>query len=503
MSPRWSCPGGQCNCHPPRGEEKSFTFSVLLRESTGERMPGARCRVWFNGRIVNEDQPHADGDGWLRVELPESATWALLEWAPHDTPLRDPYPYRNQYFVHLVPSDARESGRRRLHNLGFSRRPRLADNVGDYQAATGAVAVTGRLEDVAEQLAAYHDVGRGSSRSDVVLASDQQAAPQDEGTPPPTRPSGTGRKTPVLPTPLEVATDRNLEGEFDFGRITSTARGKVDGKPYEAHFWVMTDAYKWVVPDKCTAKVAQWCAAISLYTPTDDVMVAPGTRTLRLPTNVFDATAWCQLHTHHQKSKIFRDAEADGGAPNSHQICLLPTPRLYQLRYMSPGALQVPSLPGPHGLLARDAIAFNERVNKTAKALLGSRARPPTMLVDPGKTWAIQHMMDRKNFRVVGGVKKPFPSPCSVGFHATDKAAVNYGFHSGGGTPAQREANCHGKGHVDYSQLLVAVAGWCEVRETGGTWSFMRTADVYTHPNLCPLAVRGGSPLKKPAYELP
>lgn len=428
----------------------------------------------------------------------------LLEWAPHDTPQRDPYPYRNTQFVDLHEHDERESGRRRLHNLGFSRRRTLDGNVRDYQAAFGQAVQSGDLRDIALELEHYHDEGGLVQETDSLAFDDP--APRDEpGRASPTKPSGTGQKNPLPPTVVDVQANPHLVGHFEFARISSTARGKKDRKSYEAHFWVMTDAFKWIVPSTCSPQVDQWCEAITLYTFSEDVMV-PGKRTWRLPTHALDATRWCQLVTHHQGSAIFHDAEAElsSGTSNSFQICVLPTPKLFRLRYLAPGALQIPALHGPHGNLAKVSDAFNKRVSDNAKAQWGSKSGRPRILADPAKIWAIDHLMDKPNFIVDRQrVKRPNPGPCKVGFEPTSKAAINYGFHRKDGTAIQTPANCHGKRQIDYSQLLVAVAGWCEIREEEGTWQFMRTADIYTDPNLFPLAVIGSVPLRKTAYELP
>jgi hypothetical protein len=65
----------------------------------------------------------------------------------------------------------------------------------------------------------------------------------------------------------------------------------------------------------------------------------------------------------------------------------------------------------------------------------------------------------------------------------------------------QNPGNCHGKGHIDYSQVFVVVAGWCEVTRPGQsapTW--VRTAEVYQSDELHKLATYEGK-LRKISYD--
>jgi len=122
-------------------------------------MGGARCRVIINGRVVNEDTPYADGDGWLRLELTRSPHTARVEWAPANTPIDDLYPYRKSYYADLREDSASEAARRRLHNVGFSYYPSMEMNIKEFQREFGYPRATGRLRDIEADLIAYHDEG--------------------------------------------------------------------------------------------------------------------------------------------------------------------------------------------------------------------------------------------------------------------------------------------------------------------------------------------------------
>lgn len=477
-------------------------------------MPLARCRVWVNGRLINTHRPHADGEGWLEVEAEGVVLWASLEWAPRDTPVTIPYPYRSAVLTELPDDRPREAIRRRLYNLGYSHRASLAENTHAYQSAHGFERLTGNPAHIAEHVARYHageDTENGGAASGIRFAADGLPADLAADGHPDDKSLSAGRPA-LLPTAVEVRSVPALDAHFEFVRIVSVARGKVDGKEYEANFWVMNDALKWVVPAACSKPLDKWCSAISVYTHREDIMV-PGKRTWRLPTTVLDSLAFCELTAHAQQDPVFSNANAkilSGPVPNGHQILVLPTAKLFRLRYQQ-ASVRLPPLarpPANHGVdvkLTIDSNDFNKRVNEAAKATWGGRSGNPSLLADPGKAWVINHMMDRPNYEVVGARKVPFSRPngsreCKVGFEPTNFAAVNYGFHSGGGSPTQPPARCHPKAHVDYSQLLVALAGWCEVRPKGGAWEFWPTGEIYTDKNLFPLAVDGGVPLKKSVY---
>ncbi len=517
LAPSWRCPEAICEC-APSDQEETLTFSVILRESDGERMPGARCRVWVNGRIINEDEPYADGGGWLTVEVPRHVEWVFVEWAPAATPVQDLYPHRGSYFIDARVDDEREAGRRRLHNLGFSLRRTMEQNIRDYQGEYGRLPLTGKLEDIAVELENDHDFGAPPARRSTPITGDEAALSQlegggaggsgggdlQDGAGPQATPSGSKMNPRLLPTVVDVLTDPVLTGHFEFARIRSTATGRKDGKKYEAHFWIMTDGYKWIVPKTCTTTVSQWCAAITAYTFVEDVML-PGERTWRLPTTVLECDEWCSLVKHKQDSLELVESEAEPKRPLSVG-CALPTTHLFKLRFQQApqGGLQMPNISVRFKTHTLDSNTFNQKVNKVAKTRWGTKAGTPRILADPAKIWAIDNMMDRPNYKLDNGTPRKRvrirPGECRTVWEPTDRAAVNYGYHVKGKSPLQPPGRCHGKTHHDYSQLLVAVAGWCELRELGkGAWKFEFTERIYRDDNLAPLAT-GGAPIYKSQY---
>ena len=156
--PSWACPQGVCECHTPTGEVDKLDHTLILYDETAEVMPDARCRVFEDGQLINED-PYADPNLGVVLRLKPTTRALFVEWAPHHVPLEPRYPYRRVYFVEL-PGKLEEGVRRRLHNLGFSSYPRLADNVRDFQRTYGSGPddVTGRPEDITGQLGLFHDL---------------------------------------------------------------------------------------------------------------------------------------------------------------------------------------------------------------------------------------------------------------------------------------------------------------------------------------------------------
>jgi hypothetical protein len=81
----WECPDGTCECG--RLEEGELRESrVLLTDELGMEVPGARCRVLHAGRVLNEDAPYADAEGWLTVTVRYPLRTVTLEWAPPELP---------------------------------------------------------------------------------------------------------------------------------------------------------------------------------------------------------------------------------------------------------------------------------------------------------------------------------------------------------------------------------------------------------------------------------
>ena len=152
-SPAW-CSHVQCQCHPPTNHDETTSRTIVFYDHQGQRLAKARCRVWYNGRLLNLERPYADAEGKLSFEGPDGGADVLLEWAPEHTPLGRPYPYRLRYHLDVGGPNGL---RRRLHNLGFSRLPTLEENVRAFQAAY-CLDVTGRPEDIEERLLRDYDV---------------------------------------------------------------------------------------------------------------------------------------------------------------------------------------------------------------------------------------------------------------------------------------------------------------------------------------------------------
>jgi hypothetical protein len=158
--PSWACAAGICVCHAaPAGAAAPERFSVLLCDERSAHMPGARCRVLANGILLNEGSPNADGGGRIALEASRLPAQVLVEWAPADTPSQPELPFRKLYYVDLAPGDRQEAARRRLHNLGYSARESLEENITDFQDAYH-LGAGGRLDDVEATLVAFHDQGR-------------------------------------------------------------------------------------------------------------------------------------------------------------------------------------------------------------------------------------------------------------------------------------------------------------------------------------------------------
>ncbi|MEP7122153.1 MAG: hypothetical protein ABJE95_14635 [Byssovorax sp.] len=155
-APTWHCPDDSCECHEADVTEDEHEFSVMLLSPTGERMPGALCRIRYQDRVINEPQPNADGSGWVTAKVPRVPSTVVVEWAPANAPKTPGYPFRSRYYVELSAMH-NEAGRQRLHNAGYSALLSVRENVKSFQRAYGYENVSGKLEDINDDLALYHD----------------------------------------------------------------------------------------------------------------------------------------------------------------------------------------------------------------------------------------------------------------------------------------------------------------------------------------------------------
>ncbi|MFO0756964.1 MAG: hypothetical protein U0359_10750 [Byssovorax sp.] len=247
-TPTWACPGGECDCHAPDGESETLDHRILFFDGDARVMPGARCRVVQNGRLLNKDAPFADGKGGVPIKIPHGSRHLEVEWAPPDLPDRPDLPYRKLYHLDLGEADDDQAARR-LHNMGFSEHRTLGDNIRHFQR-TYALRETGRTADVATVLASFHDDGtiqpipRGGGGSadrprSHALALAGDGAPGDP-VPPGGGPTGgvksqgtvTAAQTTVLRVHVRTRAGRPLDGAevtIDSGSFNSTKKTEKDG----------------------------------------------------------------------------------------------------------------------------------------------------------------------------------------------------------------------------------------------------------------------------------
>ena len=154
--PTWECPGGTCACHPVKETPPGEPHTIVLYDPRGLRMPGARCRVEEQGRLITSEGLTADAVGEVRVNVRATTSTLRVEWAPPDLPGRPFMPYRKLYQLKLDDGD--KGLDRRLANLGFARGKRRQDNVADYQRAYSREP-TGDAEEVRLEVLQRHDHG--------------------------------------------------------------------------------------------------------------------------------------------------------------------------------------------------------------------------------------------------------------------------------------------------------------------------------------------------------
>ncbi len=154
--PQWACPSGDCTCHPPHAEGETVEHKVFFFDHAAERMPGARCQIIEGGKVINNGEA-AGPDGSLVVNIAPTTQTLFVEWAPNDLPEGPRFPYRKIYHVkHAHELEPRVESR--LHNIGFSARLTLRENVIDFQQAYD-LDPTGVAADIDEDLRAFHDDG--------------------------------------------------------------------------------------------------------------------------------------------------------------------------------------------------------------------------------------------------------------------------------------------------------------------------------------------------------
>jgi hypothetical protein len=302
----------------------------------------------------------------------------------------------------------------------------------------------------------------------------------------------TGAAYPTLPTVNTVVSS----GEAVLSFVPIDARVLHGGSaampgPQQTlgRFWVTTDAIKWSVP-----ATAEW----KLWEESDDPLTAKR-RMCRLPCRASDAqVAADRVH------RTQRELPDHRAAPDSTDAapCLLLTPRLYDLRWEQSDIRVDPCAGFINEPLLVGSLKLNKCVNDGVRKALAARSttRAPRLLGDPGKIWAITNDI---------GADRTSSSGTRY------KAAVNYGWHASKGWPGQKyqastrgqlvaqplPGTAHSAQHIDYSQVCLLVAGWCEITLPGApspVWK--RTEDVYRDPTLCKLVTHDGKPLRVTSY---
>jgi hypothetical protein len=219
--PRWACADGTCACHPVVSDDDPVPHRVTLFDADAKRMPGARCRVWRGATLVNREQPYADGDGGLDLELTRRDRTLLLEWAPGDVPEDPGLPYRISYHVDLGHELEDQVGRR-LHNIGFCLASSLEDNVRAFQRTYGlpGAPITGRPADIDAQLSAYHDAA-------LLPPIDSGGATAPQGSPGAPGESGSAREA-VMTIPFEIGIElgEHVPWEESDPLVIVSARGE-------------------------------------------------------------------------------------------------------------------------------------------------------------------------------------------------------------------------------------------------------------------------------------
>ena len=179
-APTWECPGGTCACHPVPEDGPKAEHVIVFYDSQGVRMPGARCRVYEQGRLLTPEPSSTDGAGELRVELREGTATLRVEWAPSNLPAHEFLPYRKVYNVKMSDENGDVGLDRRLANLGFARGRRRRDNVADYQRAYSRDP-NGNADEIRLEVLERHDHGT------VTPFHPQGPTDADEGAPPEVR----------------------------------------------------------------------------------------------------------------------------------------------------------------------------------------------------------------------------------------------------------------------------------------------------------------------------
>jgi hypothetical protein len=544
-APSWQCPDETCACGAVHAEAEEVEFSVMLLSPEGERMSGARVRVFHQDRLLNEDEPNADGSGWITAVVPHAPAMVLLEWAPADTPSDPIYPFRKWYHVDL-DRPRREAAQRKLHNLGYSKKKSLGENVALFQLTYGYTQVSGNFEDIEADLASYHDEGRvplrklggrkggadaggeeGQSPRLAKLApggaggpgeeaeqAPKKPAPQPPASPPPRKGKRTASQGAAMypirfPTAIQAHKANQVFWEFVCIGPFKAKLGDKSGD-VEAYFWIFSDALMWAVPRNEEWKNWDESPCPLPTKPAWGRTISNRSRLCRLPCSATDSQAVAN-EIKVSQAELSRSPPTGGSAPtlpkpteaDAEVKSLLPTAKLFDgmyekaqvkigFQYVDDMTRSLEDMSNEYQVKVNKALA-----DKQAKVLAADpKAGPIKLLGTPGKIWAIHEDME------IWAQKGDPPPPVPY------VAAVNYGFHKGEATPTVKQGAdvWHDESHLDYSQILVLVAGWCLIKmpatdaAPNPAWEWTRTATVYLSQQLCPLVTVTRVPLPRSEY---
>lgn len=467
--PRWSCPGGECECHPAVSPvDEPVILDLVLRDMELNRMAGAVCLV-ESPDLEGDALLKADGEGRVRLTFRRDPGSIVLSWAPGTLPSEYPFPYRKVFFVDLREQDPDEAAARRLHNLGFSSKGSLADNVAEFERSFGHT-LTAELDEARPALELHHegtadplraeepnDIGSGANVAHFGPDVDPKPT-ADPATKSRDRRVGCAADVPAMPSPMAVFSDLI----FEFTPIESKHGG------YKATFWVFRDALKWAVPFDF---FPLW------YRPPHSSDPIHGEEMLcRLPGTAQQHEAVARKITTTPRM-LAGDSHPDEPARSSLQM----TTKLYDLRWAQADCQVAPHPQSTARCMFLESKKMNVAINDEANA----KSASPRIVADAGKAWVIVHQVNK--------------------VRAIDNdhfAGFNYGWHKPSGTVVQGPGNqhcaCH---HVDYSQLCYLVAGHCLIEGNEfKTPTWVRTEAIYTTKAHCGLAVAGGTPLTDVRY---
>ena len=172
---------------------------------------------------------------------------------------------------------------------------------------------------------------------------------------------------------------------------------------------------------------------------------------------------------------------------------LLLTPKLLDMRWAGAAVQKQIADPCPQnvaGILAEESKKLN-------KCLTGQVSSSGKWVADPGKIWALTNQL--------GGTIGRGDRAVNYGWHV-HASRVKNGKWNGIGLEAsgtkgqwviQGPGTRHDAYHIDYSQILLLVAGWCQVIFPGEeNPRTMKTADVYRSKDLAHLVTYDGAPLR-------